>query len=581
MKRFVRFGVCVAWMVFASAAASVQTGSAPLGRIADDYWRWQREETLDVASTTGVPPRRLPTVSSKTCDADARHARSLLARLDRIDATTLSVTDRITHDILVWEQRQRIERARYCFLQSPLTPYASSFEAVRQLLVQLPLETRADLARYRDLLRDYVRYVESIDTFVREQARRGIVLPRDELPTVIAGLDAYLTAPDKNPLLVANERLTRFDARTAAGFRAAVAKLIATRVDPATRRLRDYIDGPYRALAPAQVGMHQYPQGKDYYRYLVKFHTTLDITPEAVHERGLAAVAALQAERAVLRRRAGFEDEAAFRQFLRTERRFFAATPAEVEARLSRPVERARAVFAQYFDALPQAPFAFQRLDPAFEGAQTFGYYEPPSRREPRGIYHYNASQLDTRPLTEAASIGLHEGVPGHHLQIALQFENTSLPDFRRNGFATAYVEGWGTYASALGEEMGAYADDDDRYGRLSMDLFMAVRLVVDTGMNWYGWPRERAADYMREHLTLADAQIASETLRYAADLPGQALAYRIGYEEIRRLRDEAQRKAGAAFDIRRFHRCVLGQGAMPLDVLGRYVEQCMGSGEG
>ncbi|HJU40576.1 MAG TPA: DUF885 domain-containing protein, partial [Tahibacter sp.] len=244
------------------------------------------------------------------------------------------------------------------------------------------------------------------------------------------------------------------------------------------------------------------------------------------------------------------------------------------------PVERAREAIGRYFARLPRAPWGLVRLDPALEGAQTFGYYEPPSSREPRGLYHYNASQLDTRPLAEAASIGLHELVPGHHLQIALQFENAALPAFRRNAFPTAYVEGWGTYAAALGEELGAYADDDDRYGRVSMDLFMAVRLVVDTGMNAYGWPRERAAAYMREHLTLSDAQIASETLRYAADLPGQALAYRIGYEEIARLRDAARRQAGDAFDIRRFHACVLDEGALPLAVLARHVPACMAGAE-
>lgn len=561
----------------AQASSSAAVAHAQLSRVADEYWRYLREETLEVTQTIGEAPRRLPVVSQRACDVDAQHAKRLLHRLERIDAKLLDATDVISLEMLRWEQAQRIGRARHCRLQSPLTPYASSLEIARHVLLHLPLENRADLARYRGLLGDYARYLESIDTFMREQADRGIVLPRDELPAVLETLDGHLAAPANDALRVDDARLAPFDARTKARFRKAVGELVETRVDPAVRGLRGYIDGPYRAKAPAQPGLYQYPQGKEYYRFLVKYHTTLDLEPEEVHARGIAAVAALEVERSALRRRLGFgDDESAFREFLRSDRRFFATTPEDVEARLGAGAERARAVALRYFPALPKAPYGLQRLDSAFEGAQTFGYYDPPSVHEPRGLYHYNASQLDQRSMVEATAIGLHELIPGHHLQIALQFENVALPAFRRNAFPTAYNEGWGTYASALGEEMGAYADDHERYGRLSMDLFMAVRLVVDTGMNHLGWSREQAMAYMREHLTLSEAQIASETLRYAADMPGQALAYRIGYEEIARLRAQAERAAGPAFDVREFHRCVLEEGAMPLSVLARHVPACM-----
>ena len=203
----------------------------------------------------------------------------------------------------------------------------------------------------------------------------------------------------------------------------------------------------------------------------------------------------------------------------------------------------------------------------------TYGFYQAPTASDPRGYYYYNGSSLADRSLLSAAALVYHELIPGHHFQRSLQNENPDLPSFRREAAWTAYTEGWGEYASSLAGEMGMYEDPYDRAGRLSMDAFLSARLVVDTGMNALGWSRARAIAYMKENTLESDTQIATETLRYSCDVPGQALAYKMASAKIRDLRARAERALGPSFDIRRFHDVVLGSGPMPMAVLERHVD--------
>jgi uncharacterized protein (DUF885 family) len=202
----------------------------------------------------------------------------------------------------------------------------------------------------------------------------------------------------------------------------------------------------------------------------------------------------------------------------------------------------------------------------------TFGYYDPPDHDKPSGRYRFNGSRLGERTMVTAAPLIYHELVPGHHFQIALQRENEELPPLRRESFATAFVEGWAEYASDLAGEMGLYREPYDRYGRLAMDMFLSTRLVVDTGMNAFGWSLEQARQFMRGHVLESETQIGTETLRYSVDLPGQALAYKLGSSKIRELRERAEAELGERFDVRRFHDAVLSPGALPLPVLEEHV---------
>jgi uncharacterized protein (DUF885 family) len=303
-------------------------------------------------------------------------------------------------------------------------------------------------------------------------------------------------------------------------------------------------------------------------------HTTLDVTPEEVHKLGLAEVERLNRELDEVRAAVGFEGALAeFRRHLRGDPRFIPATPDEIGDRLLAAQKRIETRIPLFFRKTPAAPAGIRRLAPSLEGAMTYGFYQSPSASDPRGYYYYNGSSLADRSLLSTAALIYHELVPGHHFQKSLQQENAELPSFRREAGWTAYTEGWGEYASALAGEMGMYEDPYDRAGRIMMDAFLSARLVVDTGMNALGWSRARAIEYMKENTLESDAQIATETLRYSCDIPGQALAYKMGSATIRELRVKSERALGPGFDVRRFHDAVLGSGPMPLAVLERHVD--------
>jgi uncharacterized protein (DUF885 family) len=269
---------------------------------------------------------------------------------------------------------------------------------------------------------------------------------------------------------------------------------------------------------------------------------------------------------------AGTREE--FMQFLKTDPRFFESSAEGIRARLERYVKLIEPHLGDFFSKMPRAPYGVRRLDPALEGSMTFGYYNWPTPAEPIGIYYFNGSKTNERNLLFGLALMAHELVPGHHFQISRQGENEALHPLRRETYNTVFTEGWGEYAAALGTEMGIYSDPYDRAGRLMMDSMLSARLVVDTGMNALGWSRERAIDYLMAHSMLSATEAATETLRYSADIPAQALAYKMGSLRIMELRRDAQQRLGPRFDIRQFHEAILSQGSMPLGVLEAFLAE-------
>jgi len=227
----------------------------------------------------------------------------------------------------------------------------------------------------------------------------------------------------------------------------------------------------------------------------------------------------------------------------------------------------------QVFLRKPKAPYGVRRLAPELEASMTFGYYQPPSPSQPEGIYYYNGSRLEERSLIWAEGLIYHELVPGHHFHFAFQLENAELPDFRKESFQSAFSEGWAEYASWLGLDMGLYQDPYSLCGKYMMDMFLSSRLVVDTGMNDLEWPRSRAVKFMKDNLLESETQINSETLRYSTDMPGQALAYKLGSMKFFELREKAKRALGDKFDIKKFHDAILSSGSMPFPVLERHID--------
>jgi uncharacterized protein (DUF885 family) len=555
------------------APAAAGTAAAQLAAIAADYWQHQLDEDLPVRMQEGLPIERLPDLSPEYAERDAAWGRALRERLARIDEAALGHEDWLTLALLRTQADEAIAAQKVYWHLFLATPYDAPFGMVHTALGACKLESPADLARYLRLLHAYAAMVGQLGAHLEGQRTRGILLPKAEVDTVAAMLRAYARPPRESSLAVAAGRLRGIDAKAAADFAIAVDRTIADEIDPALLGLADHLAGEYRRQAPDRIGIGQYPGGDEAYRSMVRVRSGFDLPPAEIHRRGLAEVERLSRRMEEVRRKLGFQGTAReFNRRLRSDPRFLARTPEEVAERLMAPVRRIEPKIPAWFLRTPRAPYGVEALPAAMSG-MTYGYYQVPTPDKERGRYLFNGSQLDQRPLVWAAALIYHELVPGHHFQLALQAENRGLPPFRRYLLHTSFVEGWGEYASNLGEEMGLYDDPYTLYGRLAMEIFLSNRLVVDTGLNALGWSREQATAFMQERLLQSDAEIDSEILRYAIAMPAQALAYKLGAGHIQELRRRAEAALGPRFDVRRFHDAVLGSGSLPPEILSRHVE--------
>jgi uncharacterized protein (DUF885 family) len=545
-----------------------------LARIEADAMQHRLDREPLLRLRRGLPVEALQDLSEEGFRKEVAFERTLLERLARLDAGSLSHEDELNLEVLRWGLEQDLRMADHLDLQFLVTPYAFPLPGTNDVFARHTFAGREDLERYLRLLRQYPGHVAQIRTWTDRQRARGILVPKETVDQMVPLIHSYTLPAEQSPFSVSTGRLQAIAPEEARAFRAEVDKVVQAEVVPALEGLAAWLDGDYRKAAPDGVGLGQYPGGPAFYRDLVRYHTGLDVTPQQVHRIGLDEVARIEGRMAEIRRKLGFAGTLRqFNEALRTDPRFLVATPAEVETRLMAPIRRIEPLIGRYFRTIPKAPYGVRRMDPSLEGSWTFGYYQAPTPAEPMGQYLFNGSKLDQRPLVGAAALIYHELLPGHHFQIALQLENTALPEIRRDLYHTAFVEGWGEYASDLGVEMGLYDDPYALYGRLAMDMFLSNRLVVDTGMNALGWPRSRAIEYMRDHVLESDVQIGSETLRYAVGMPGQALAYKMGSMKMAELRRRAERELGPRFDLRRFHDTLLGDGSLPLGVLERNVD--------
>ncbi|HVG06803.1 MAG TPA: DUF885 domain-containing protein [Thermoanaerobaculia bacterium] len=549
-----------------------------LDRIVADTWQYRLDHEPALRLQQGLPIENLPEISEESSRQETAAYRALLERLNRIDPASLKHEDWLTWAVLEWELKQGVGAADHLALLSQITPYTLPLPGVHEVYTRHTFSSREDLDRYRRLLRQYPRWIGQIQARAEWQRTKGFLIPKETVDQMVPLFRAFAQPAERSLFAVAPERLRPIDPKESEAFRAQVAKVVEEEVNPALERLAAMLEGDYRKAAPERVGLGQYPGGPEAYRFLVRQHTGLEVTPEEVHRRGLEEVARLEARMAEIRRQVGFAGtQRQFHDMLRTDPRFLAKTPAEVGERLMAPVRKIEPLIGRYFQRIPKAPYGVKRLEAELEGSVTFGYYKQPGPEDPSGWYFFNGSRLEQRPLVNAAALIYHELLPGHHFQIALQQENGALPKLRSNLYHTAFVEGWGEYASELGIEMGLYDDPYAMYGRLAMDMFLSNRLVVDTGMNALGWPRSKAIEYMRDRLLETPVQIDTETLRYSTSMPGQALAYKMGSARIWELRRRAERELGPKFDLRRFHEAVLGSGSLPLSVLERHVEWWIG----
>ncbi len=560
----------------APAQPAGEQATAALRQLADEVWNASVAQSTYLRLQEGLPIDEFEDLTLEQYHEDQAQAAYFRERLGSIDPDELTGDDLITFEILTQQFEDNAASDDDFWLNFDLTAYQApySIQFAKQALAAQTIGDEAAADHYLKLVGELGDMLDQLKSKVDGQVERGIYLPKPALPSTRAtwqGMGSVVPAE----LVPADARLGALTPEQQAAFKAELNDLVASRIVGGFERLVATLGGEYEAQAPDAVGLSQYPGGLEVYKRRIRTETTLDLTPEEIHDRGLDAVADISARMAAIRNELGFEGSSEeFLVKIQQDPAYIAQSPEEVEDRFMMYIHRIEPKLDSYFKYQPKAAYGVRRLPLAAEAGMTYGYYNPPSPDDPTGFYNYNASDLPNRSLVWAGSLIYHELLPGHHFHMATQDENKALQDFRRKYSVAAFTEGWAEYAASLAIEMGMYETPMELYGRYIGEMFLATRLVVDTGMNALGWSLQDARDYMRQYVIQADSEIDSETLRYSTSIPAQALAYRLGYEKHWEIRRKAEAALGDRFDIREYHNVVLSDGAKPLPVLEAKVDR-------
>lgn len=533
-------------------------------------WRRDMEDMPEAATFYGEPGRhtRWTDMTPEAIEARRDSERARHNELLTIDRKALPADDQVTYDLFDWEMADRIEAARFQNELQPLNQLEGPQQDPAMVITSMPSTTKDDHEAIVERLDRLAPLVDQSIELMRQGMAAGVVPPAICLRDVSDQIDNQLVAdPLDSPLLS-----TLSDADDTVKQQAAA--VFEKQIAPAYQRLQEFLRDTYLPACRDTISCTALPGGDERYAFAVHHYTTTDLTPEEVHRIGTDEVARIGEQMRRVIAEVGFEgDFVAFARFLAGDDRFFFATGADLVQAYRDIGARIDPELPKLFGRLPKLPYTVEPVPSYAEKSQTGAYYLPgaPDGSRP-GTFFANTYDLRSRPSWEMESLTLHEAMPGHHLQIALAQEQDDLPSFRRNAWFTAHGEGWGLYAESLGPELGLYTDPYQRYGAYFGEMWRAIRLVVDTGMHALGWSRDQAIAYAQEHSGRTDHDVVVEIDRYIV-WPGQALAYKIGELELQRLRRSASEKLGADFDVRAFHDEVLRHGSVPLELLGRLVE--------
>jgi uncharacterized protein (DUF885 family) len=571
-----------------AAALLAATLLAPPGAIAADNvkeqaralferdWQWRLKHEPEFATSVG--DHRYDAQLSDSSPAGAamtvEHERRMLELARHLDRSQLTGQDLLSLELFVADKERSLARIAIAPVDpQPITARDGIHIRLPQLAAQMPFVTEDDYRTYIARLNAVPRHIDGLIEQLREGMRTGWTAPKLAMATLPAQLralrehlgDGALSEPFRRlPATIPQEAREKL----ALDGQAAVAALT-----PSLQQLEDFIRTDYLPAARPTIAASSLPGGPAWYAFLVRSATTADLTPAEIHSLGQKEVARIRAEIAALVPGTGFRGNLnQFIAFARSDPRLYYTEPEALLNRYRRTIARVASKLPLLFNGIPQDELAVKPVQAAGAEGQGAAYYEAGSPDRVAALV-INTSRLNTRPMWEIETLTLHEGLPGHHLQVARTQANAALPAFRRQAWYVAYGEGWALYAESLGPELGLLRDPFSRFGYLADELLRAARLVADTGIHAMGWTRQQAIDYLNANTANLPSDNEVEVDRYIVH-PGEALGYKLGQLRIASLRAEAQAALGDRFDVRAFHDAVLENGALPLGVLERQVRR-------
>jgi uncharacterized protein (DUF885 family) len=491
--------------------------------------------------------------------------RSFLNRLQAIATTGFSDQDQLSHDLLVRVLQQRLADFDLKEYEMPINQENGVHTGLADLPLAVPLDSVKHYEDYIARLHQIPRALSETTEVLRAGMKDNLMPVRfllEKLPVQCQGIidaDPFLIPTKKYPASISPEEQKRLTQQ--------ITDAIRTDVVPAYKSFATFLRAEYAPRGRTALAVTSLPDGEKRYRNDIYARTTTHMTPDEIHQLGLREIERIQAEMTIIAKREGFADLASFRASLKTNPKYIPASAQQILDDFRHYIAQMKPKLPELFTLLPKSPVTVEAIPPFQSAAATHYVTGTPDGKRP-GRVVVATSNFAERSLIDDEAIAYHEGVPGHHMQLSVQQQLTGLPKFRLHGLGfNAYIEGWALYAEQLGKEVGFYQDPVSDYGRLSSELFRAVRLVVDTGIHSKGWTRDQVVDFFRKSGAVDEPTIQSETDRYIA-WPAQALSYKLGQLKFRELRERSRKELGTKFDLRTFHDEMLNGGTLPLDLL-------------
>jgi uncharacterized protein (DUF885 family) len=562
--------------------ADLETRRKALQDLLSEQWEYTLSHSPEFASILGDKRwnDKITDFSQKAIDDDLAETKKFLDRFEAIDPSGFPEQEGLTRTLLIRSFREQLEDARFRSWEMPVSQISGIHLQSPQLVQLLPFDTVKDYDDYVARLKQVPTLFDQTAVQMRKGMAEGLMPPRFLLEKASAQCEGIAASkPEESPFAQPLQKFPKeFSEADRARLSAAVLAAIRESIVPAYEKFGAFIKNEYAPKGRLEPGMWSLPDGAERYAVLVKRQTTTDLSPEQIHRIGLEQVAALEKQTLEVGKKLGYSDLKSFNAAVQKDPKRRAKSGDEILDLYRKYIAQMKPQLPKLFGRLPKADCVVMPVEKFREKEASGASYEQgtPDGKRP-GHVMVNTGDATSRKTTSIESTAYHEGVPGHHMQIAIAQELEELPPVRRQAQYTAFVEGWALYSERLGKEVGFYQDPYSDYGRLQDEMLRAIRLVVDTGFHYKKWSRQQVVDYFHEHSGIDEVEVQSETDRYISD-PAQALSYKVGQLKILELRERSQKELGARFDIRGFHDTILDAGALPLDVLETRVNEWVAS---